>query len=384
MKTLLIPIFFSAMSYFAAGAADSTLAVFLLETQHELEQIQSAFFAEEAELYEALARADRALNDADEPASSDGKRLQALIDKVSLLEALQANRENYRNDLTKTRYRKGLELIKLLFEKILGLDHHFTALQTHQNVILLSNPNSFPEFQRTKNLLESRLKKKTSLRLPALLETNPYLSAAFSLVASVVGHGEPQEKEDDLRQIACILDFTVRMSNDLSIIYYETEYLKDGNRSLRQDCMTLFAEYVQPIGYSIPLDECRRTDDWERVYDKLSVYISSMEAPDLPATEESRRQAYRRQVNLEFSVDRLLDFIHKYSAFISQGEKYYQKFHTITSGYINEEVCSAKLPRQFSDLKKDIGLSIDKFNESYNIAELKGSRMKDLLYGLGE
>ena len=43
---------------------------------------------------------------------------------------------------------------------------------------------------------------------------------------------------------------------------------------------------------------------------------------------------------------------------------------------------AGQLPRQFSTLKQDIKYSIQKFNEAYNIAELNGSKLKDLLYGI--
>jgi hypothetical protein len=93
------------------------------------------------------------------------------------------------------------------------------------------------------------------------------------------------------------------------------------------------------------------------------------------------KSVYKKQVNLEFSVDRLLDYINKYSTFVTSGEKYYQKFKGIVSSYENQVKCADKLPRQFADLQKDIDISIEKFNNSYNITELKGSKWKDLIYG---
>jgi len=95
----------------------------------------------------------------------------------------------------------------------------------------------------------------------------------------------------------------------------------------------------------------------------------------------SDKGVYKKQVNLEFAVDRLLDYINKYSTFVAQGEKYYQKFKSIIDNYENKVSCADKLPRQFEDLKKDIDISIEKFNNSYNLTELKGSKLKDLLYG---
>ena len=55
--------------------------------------------------------------------------------------------------------------------------------------------------------------------------------------------------------------------------------------------------------------------------------------------------------------------------------------NTAPSSYQNEITCAGQLPPQFPTLKQEIANSIAKFNEAYNIAELKGSKLKDLLYG---
>ncbi len=363
--------------------ADSTINRFVLNWRHDIQSIAQQYEQQIYALNVQLRATEAVLEHATNSRTLKKKHFQALLQKMRLLEKGKQLNENYQLSLTETRFRKGLELIKLLYEKILGLDHHFTSMQTYQQVMLLSNPNTFPDFQQTKRLMESRLRKKSALKLPGLLDTNPFLSAAFSLVASVVGEGAPAEKEKDLEQIACILDFTVRMGNDLNLIYYETEYLRESNSSLTADCMLLFSDYVKPLGYQIPLDVCRKSDDWETVYGALESFSQKLELLKTKTDEPSRREAYKYQTDLEFSVDRLLDFINKYAGFIAQGEKYYQKFQIIAGSYANEEICGARLPSQFNDLKTEITRSIEKFNESYNIAELKGSKLKDLLYGAG-
>ena len=40
---------------------------------------------------------------------------------------LKVAEEDYQLELSKIRYRKGVELIEMIYEKILGLDHHFTS-----------------------------------------------------------------------------------------------------------------------------------------------------------------------------------------------------------------------------------------------------------------
>ncbi|MFK8004941.1 MAG: hypothetical protein AB8H03_01160 [Saprospiraceae bacterium] len=307
-------------------------------------------------------------------------KVSALFSINQIENQLETIQDNYQVELSKIRYRKGLELIKIMYEKILGLDHHFTSLKTFQNISTLSNPNSFPEFEKTRDILGKRLNKKQAVNLPSLLETNPFVSMTFSLVSSFVGGGDRKNREEDLEKIACILDFTVRMNADLNIVYYETEYLKESNDALKLECINLFKDYTKVVGYKIPLNECRKDDDWETILIQLDEYVASLAEKN----SSNKLIAYKQQVNLEFSIDRLLQFMNKYSSFISQGEQYYQKFNTILNNYENEDVCQNQMPHLFTELKDDVKQSILKFNEAYNISELHGSKLKDLMYGVTE
>ncbi|MDV7398429.1 hypothetical protein RZS08_43895, partial [Arthrospira platensis SPKY1] len=89
----------------------------------------------------------------------------------------------------------------------------------------------------------------------------------------------------------------------------------------------------------------------------------------------------REQINLEFATQRVADFISQYQLFVSQGAQYYQKFDNIVSTYENEDACKQSLPRQFEELRGDIRQTIDKFSRTYNLPEIQGSRLKDLLFG---
>ena len=287
--------------------------------------------------------------------------------------------------LLKVRYKKGIDLIKLLYEKILALDHHFSGMQIYQNILILSNPNTYPDFQKARNILEAQLKKKNTLQLPAFLHSNPYLTAAFSLVATVVGDGEPTEKQKEFDDISCILDFTVRMGAELNIIQYETEYLKQANQSLKEECERLFEDYVKVVAYLVPLDKCRLGDDWENVYLHLDEFVQTLEENLRSTLDPAQKNRWsREQINLEFATQRVADFIGKYQLFVTQGTQYYQKFDNIVSTYENEEVCKEDIPHQFEELRVDIRQTIDKFSNTYNLPEIQGSRMKDLLFGIVE
>ena len=298
------------------------------------------------------------------------------------LETLETEKEI---QLLKVRYKKGIDLIKLLYEKILALDHHFSGMQIYQNILLLSNPNTYPDFQKNRDFLEEQLKKKNALQLPGILHSNPYMSAAFSIVATLIGEGEPKERQKELERISCILDFTVRMGAELSIIQHETEYLKTANQALKQECERLFEDYVKVVDYLVPLDKCRSGDDWENVYLELDEFIGTLSRETSQDSDPASKNHWaREQVNLEFATQRVADFIGKYQSFVNLGSQYYQKFDNITSTYENEEVCKQELPRQFEELRLDIRLTIEKFSNTYYLPEIQGSRMKDLLYGSAE
>ena len=162
---------------------------------------------------------------------------------------------------------------------------------------------------------------------------------------------------------------------------------REANQQLKQECERLFDDYVKVIGYLVPLEKCRANDDWENLYWELEEKIKELEAGLLeadPANQYKFKKLERERVNLEFSTQRVAEFITRYSDFINQGTQYYRKFDSILGSYNNEKVCSGALPVQFLELKEEINGTIQKFNETYYLPEIQGSRMKNLLYGYVE
>ena len=305
-----------------------------------------------------------------------------VLEKMEL-ESELINVETQANlQFTKHRYKKGIVMIKMIYEKILGLDHHFSALQTFQHITALTNPNSFPEFVKNKDAISEKLDKKKTISLPQVFETNPFVSLTTTLISSLVGNGDKKQKEEDLEKVSCVLDFTVKMHTDLNLIFYETEFLKDANLSLKESALELFRDYCKVVDYNVDLPTCRSTDDWDTLYEQLDETIHEIEESLKSKDSYKRNKLIKKMNNLEFSIDRLLNFIDLYTDFIIQGEQYYAKFNTILNNYNNEVFCIDQLPHQFSDLRRDVDASISKFTEAYGITELNGSKLRDLLYGL--
>ncbi len=281
------------------------------------------------------------------------------------------------NEITKIKYLKGLQIIKLLYEKVLGLDHHFAASRTFQELNNMANPNQYKEFIKFKEVALAKREKKSLVDLPALLSGNTILSVVQS-VSNLVHSGiSKEEKEKELAAVACLLDFSLRMQNDLNTIYFETAYLQSSNLKIKQDIEMLFKEYTKPIGYTNNLEGCRTSDDWEMISQKTEEYLQKMKS-------NSGNKQYKLQINMEFPVDRLLQFIAQYNSFIDQGAKHYEKFKIIVNSYENEKQCEVQLPAEYKKLKSDIDFAIEKFNVAYKPVEINGTKMKEILYGLNE
>jgi hypothetical protein len=310
--------------------------------------------------------------------STDSRRqLELLVEKDRLSEKLRALRIDTENEISKVRYLKGLQIIKILYEKVLSLDHHFASVRTLNEINKISNPTQYQEYNRLREIIAGKRDKKTGFDLTGILGTNTIVSLVQTFT-NMLGSGmSREEKEKEITNVECILDFTLRMQNDLNTIYFETAFLQKSNDKVKQEIELLFKDYTKPIGYVATLESCRSNDDWETINQKMEEYLAKMKA----ATGTSQ---YKMQVNLEFPIDRLLQFITQYNNFIDQGGKFYEKFKIILNSYENEKQCETRLPAEYKKLKADIDLAIEKFNVAYKPVEVNGSKMKEILYGLNE
>lgn len=305
------------------------------------------------------------------------KKLNLLIEKDILKDSLGIYKLESESDISKIRYLKGLQIIRILYDKTLSLDHHFSSVRTFSEINKMANPNQYPEFDKLKELVAAKKDKKTGFDLTAILGTNTLVSVINTFSNLLVANLSKEEKEKELTNIECILDFTLRMQNDLNTIYFETSFLQKSNEKIKEDIEVLFKEYTKPIGYTNTLDNCRTNDDWDSLTLKMEDYLSKQKTIQGPMLQ-------KMIVNMEFPVDRLIQFIGQYNNFIDLGGKFYEKFKIILNSYENEKQCETKLPLEYKKLKSDIDIAIEKFNKAYKPVEINGSKMKELLYGLNE
>lgn len=310
-------------------------------------------------------------------AISTDQKVDLLVQKDVIKTEIAILKTDVTSEISKIRYLKGLQIIKILYEKVLSLDHHFASVRTLNEINKMSNPNQYPEYEKLKEIVSAKKDKKSGFELTSILGTNTVVSLVQTFTSMLSSSMTKDEKEKELANVECILDFTLRMQNDLNTIYFETAFLQNSNAKMKVDIETLFKDYTKPIAYTATLENCRSNDDWETVTQKMEEYLIKLKS----ATGTPQ---YKMQVNLEFPVDRLLQFITQYNNFIDQGGKFYEKFKIILNSYENEKKCETKLPLEYKKLKSDIDIAIEKFNVAYKPVEVNGTKMKEILYGLNE
>lgn len=360
----------------SAKANEDEINLLVFSMQNEIELVQNEYFKEVGFIQLELKKIRKNLNS--NSTLTTEEKIDYFIEKDALENRLLLLKSKAETDVFKIRYLKGIQIVKLLYEKVLSLDHHFSAVQTLSDINRMSNPNEYPEFKNIKQKLNASQNKKEGYNLTDLLGANAIVSVTNTFLNLFNNTSlSKQQKEDELKEIECIIDFTLRKTNDLNLIYYETEYLKTSNENIKKDIEGLFKNFATPLSYYTTLPECRNNDDWATLYNSLNSYVEKMNS--LEGVEK-----YKMRVELGFPVDQLIKFIYKYNDFIENGESFYQKFATILRSYENEEQCQSKLKIEYTKLKNDIDASIDKFRIAYKPVEINGSKLKEIIYGLNE
>lgn len=369
------------MNLLTANPTDPNKEITLLleNLSNELQEVHAFYETQNHSLYKRLNKLSQAL----QSESSTEEKVAYLIEKDQIQESLRSNAFSQASEISKIRYLKGLQIIKILYEKTLTLDHHFSSVATFNDINNLSNPNQYPEFVKMQETIKLQQDKKTGFQLTSILGDNVYASVVHSLISLFnTPSTNNKQKEDQLKDVECILDFTLRMHNDLNTIYFETAFLQKSNENITKELQQLFIDYTKPIKYVVPLKECRNNDDWETIKDDLAVYLKELDR--VAKVETERYKAHNMQINLEFPIDRLLQFIILYNNHIDEGSKFYQKFGIMLNSYENEQQCATKIPIEYQKLKANIEQTIEKYNTAYKPVEINGSKMKQILYGLNE
>lgn len=307
------------------------------------------------------------------------KFIEGLDSRIKQYEEINSKKAIYEIESINNKYLKGIELILLLYEKILDLNHLYSALKTNQLIQSLSNPMEYPDFALNQAELKRKLTAKNAINLPDFMQKNPFISSAYSVLSAIIGGGDKKDRENMLDKVNCILDFTSGMTSSLKIIYFETEFLKIKNEELQKSCEKLFQDFTKPIGYLKTLEDFRNNDDRDNIIELLNLKIKALTEASKPGSPNTTSAQSKLKSDLIFNLMILTEFVNQYNYSVDQGCDYYKKFEKMISEYSTNE-CISKLPQKFSDLRENISATKNKFETAYKIPALKGSKLKEILF----
>jgi hypothetical protein len=227
------------------------------------------------------------------------------------------------------RYRKGISLMRTLYEKLLALDHHFSGANTDWN------------WQRPVRAIAS-----TGDLTPL--------------------QGENQREE--------LVELMYRQ------VYREMMYLRIRNESLLQDCKHLFVQYTSVVDYHTNLELTRGTDNWEA----LEAQIDLLEQNWGQAFDKDPNSQWRKHIDIEFSVDRVLDFLNRYLDHVRDCRMHFQALEKWAIQERQYHSVDPHLQEDWKWLERQVRQALLRFESAYALPEIEGSRLKDLLYGFSD
>lgn len=117
------------------------------EMLFEIETVEREYFLKKELISLQLQKSDFILN----KSATWEEKLCTLIREDDLYTDLQNLRYSEMREVGELRYLKGLQIIKLLYEKMFSLDHHFSDVSTLRDVNKISIPNNYSEFAEMKD-----------------------------------------------------------------------------------------------------------------------------------------------------------------------------------------------------------------------------------------
>ncbi|QOW10682.1 hypothetical protein Q73A0000_10000 [Kaistella flava (ex Peng et al. 2021)] len=174
---LLVSIFYFSFSCAKEKSINEDPNIIINEMYSEIMISRTKFFDRSGQINIRLKEINSSLLEEKDLA----KKVDFLIEKDVLKTKLKDAENDAENDISKIRYIKGLQIIRILYGKVLGLDHHFASVRTFSEISKISNPNQYPEFEKVQELVKNKRDKKVSFDLTNVLGSNPLVSVLILL-----------------------------------------------------------------------------------------------------------------------------------------------------------------------------------------------------------
>jgi hypothetical protein len=364
MKKLLLIVF--CITYLSINAQVEVSE--LKKVNNQLVEIQTKFDTKQSELLEDIGKLNSDLKTLN--TNQFSKRIKVLEKKQNIIDSLKVNEQNKEVLVYETKYKAGVLIIKDIIESLKALKSQYVAVKFNTSYQELTNPNKYAEYSQNLDFLKKKLVKK-GLTLPDLNLGNSVLNSVYAITRGIVS-GQ-KDKDENISQLYCILDFTSSASQELTIIKYDLKYLEFAIDKMLEDYENLFKSYTTLVGYKNDFTTYK-TDQNENLEEKIKEYFESIGSIEISKKDKLIKST-------KFELKQVIDAHVKYENFITQNTAYYEKFELIINN-INPNCSNAQINLAIKDkydiVKNNLATAKQSFKDAFSNT-IKRSYLKDLI-----
>jgi len=340
----------------------------LKKVNNQLVEIQTKFDTKQSELLDDIEKLNTDLKSLN--ANQFGKRVGVLEKKQSILDSLKVNEQNKEVLVYETKYKAGVLIIKDIIESLKALKSQYEAVKFNNSYQELTNPNKYTKYNQNLNFLKKKLVKK-GLTLPELNLGNSVLNSVYAITRGIVSC--QKDKDENIQQLYCILDFTSSASQELTIVKYDLKYLEFSIDKMLLNYENLFQSYTSLVGYQNDF-ETYKTDPNENLQEKIKEYFESIGKIEISKKDKLIKST-------KFELKQVIDAHVNYENFIAQNTAYYEKFELIING-INPSCSNAQvnlaIKSKYDVVKDNLATAKQSFKNAFSNT-IKQSYLRDLI-----
>lgn len=340
----------------------------LKKVNNQLVEIQTKFDSKQSELLKDIEKLNTDLKSLN--TNQFSKRISVLESKQAILDSLKINEQNKEVLVYETKYKAGVLIIKDIIESLKALKSQYEAVKFNNSYQELTNPNKYAEYNQNLEFLKKKLVKK-GLTLPDLNLGNSILNSVYAITRGIVS--DQKDKDKNIEQLYCILDFTSSASQELTIIKYDLKYLEFSIDKMLLDYENLFKSYTSLVGYQNDF-ATYKNDPNENLQEKIKEYFENIRSIEISKKDKLIKST-------KFELKQVIDAHVNYENFIAQNTAYYEKFELIINGIsptCSDANVNLSIKNKYEVVKNNLATAKQSFKDAFSNT-IKQSYLRDLI-----
>jgi len=295
-------------------------------------------------------------------------KLASLTEKVEALEKINKlkNQGQIINDEAK--FKAGLETLDVMIGNIKKLDFAGDLVLSVERFQTITNPSNNQAFMNEiQTLRGDKLGLDNSLQnVSGPLLSNPYVSLAWSIGATLVSKFSKSEKPAKLNGMICVLDVATRTDADLKIIRSDLTNLGERMNKFNKEMLPFFEGYTGSVGKTMTYANYKASQDADGPMTKaISDFFAKYRADNAGVGSGTPTAEL---TNVRYRTERLKTGLVEYDSILKQMDDFLAKFADMLAKHESNIPTCAAIPTlkiDFETLKKKSQDLRPKFEEAY-------------------